>query len=123
MIIDSITLDDDFERADPYWTGFISTKAYSGSGALIVEQAQMQAGMPIVLDSGEHWVKKSILDALLAHAKLGKTSFNITLPDSSSHTVMWDYSDKPISAQPLVRETYQSSNSYLVNVQLKFLTV
>lgn len=123
MMIDTITLDDDFEVISALWTGFTLNKEYASSGALLVELAQMQAGMPIVLNSGEHWVKKSKVDELLAHAKLGKDSFTLTLPDSSTHTVMWDYTDTPISAQPLLRETYQTNGSNLVNVQLKFLTV
>ncbi|CAM3896674.1 hypothetical protein [Rheinheimera salexigens] len=123
MMIDTINLDDDFQIISPLWTGFALNKEYAGSGALLVELAQMQAGMPIVLNSGEHWVKKSKLDALLAHAKLGKASFTLTLPDSAVHTVMWDYTDTPISGQPLLRETYQSNDSNMINVQLKFLTV
>jgi hypothetical protein len=123
VIIDGITLDDDFQRLDPYWTGFTATKTYSGSGALLVERAQMQAGMPIVLDSGDYWIKKAKLDQLLAHAQQGLASFNITLPDATVHSVMWDYSNTPISAQPLSRETYPTANSNMVNVQLRFITV
>ena len=123
MMIDTITLDDDFEVISPLWTGFALNKEYASSGALLVELAQMQAGMPIVLNSGEHWVKKSKLDELLVHAKLGLASFTLTLPNSSTHTVMWDYTDTPISGLPLLRETYQTNDSLLINVQLKFITV
>jgi hypothetical protein len=123
MMVDTINLPDDFERTDPYYTGFVLNKQYAGSGALLVELAQQQAGEPITLNSGDYWITKAQVDALLAHAKLGLPSFSITLPDAAEHTVMWDYSNEPISAQPLERETYPTAQSYMVNVQLKFLTV
>lgn len=122
MMIDGIELPDDFERTDQYYTGFVLNKQYAGSGALLVEVAQQQAGEPITLNSVEQWVKKSDVDALLAHARLGLSSFNITLPDSSIKQVMWDYPE-PISAEPLIRETYPTADSYMINVQLKFITV
>lgn len=125
MIIDSglnqIVLPDDFERTDAYYTGYVLSKQYAGSGALIIEMAQQQAGEPITLNSGNFWIKKSQVDALLAHAKLGLASFNITLPDETEHTVMWDYSAEAITAQPLRRETYPTADSNMVNVQLKFI--
>lgn len=121
MMIDSITLPDDFERTDAYYTGFVINKQYAGSGALLVELAQQQAGEPITLNSGAFWIKKSQVDALLAHAKLGLSSFDITLPDGTEHTVMWDYTAEPVTAQPLRRETYPTANSNMVNVQLKFI--
>lgn len=123
MIIDGITLPDDFERIDPYYTGFVAGKQYAGSGALIVEIAQQQAGEPITLNSGNFWITKALVDALHAHAKLGLSSFQITLPDGTQQTVMWDYSAQPISAVPLERETYPTEDSYMINVQLKFITV
>lgn len=122
MMIDNIEVADDFERTDPYWTGFIANKQYASSGALLVEISPMLAGEPITLNSGDFWVKKSVVDALLAHAKLGLSSFNITLPDATVHSVMWDYdSPEPITAQPLRRETYPTANSNMINVQLKFI--
>ena len=123
MMIDGISLPDDFERIDPYYTGFVINKQYAGSGALLVELAQQQAGQPITLNSGEHWVTKAQVDALLAHAMQGLQSFSITLPDSTVHNVMWDYSNEPLTAEPLIRETYPTASSYMINVQLKFLTV
>lgn len=123
MMVDSIALPDDFERTDAYYTGFVMNKQYAGSGALLVELAQQQAGEPITLNSGDYWITKAQVDALLAHAKQGLASFNITLPDGSQHTVMWDYSAEPINAEPLERETYPTAQSYMVNVQLKFITV
>lgn len=124
MMIDSIELPDDFVRVDPYYTPFVLNKEYAGSGALLIELAQQQAGEPITLNSGDFWIKKSQVDALHAHAKLGLSSFNITLPDGSSKTVMWDYSsDRPVTADQLRRETYPTADSNMINVQLKFITV
>ncbi|MBV2127919.1 hypothetical protein [Arsukibacterium indicum] len=124
MIIDTIEVADDFERTDAYYTGFVASKEYVGSGAMLIELAQQQAGEPITLNSGNFWIKKSVVDALLAHARLGLESFSITLPDTTVKTVMWDYeSGDPVSAQPLRRETYPTANSNMVNVQLKFITV
>ena len=123
MMVDTISLPDDFERTDAYYTGYVLNKQYAGSGALLVELAQQQAGEPITLNSGDYWLTKAQVDALLAHARLGKNSFSITLPDATTKTVMWDYSGEPITAQPLQRETYPTASSYMVNVQLKFITV
>ncbi|WP_417705318.1 hypothetical protein [Rheinheimera aquimaris] len=120
MMIDGIELPDDFERIDPYYTPFVLNKQFAGSGALLVEMAQQQAGEPITLNSGDFWINKSVVDALLAHAKQGLASFQITLPDETSHSVMWDY-NAPVTAQPLRRETYPTPASKMVNVQLKFI--
>ncbi|WP_445425168.1 hypothetical protein [Alishewanella sp. HL-SH06] len=121
MIIDSIVLDDDFVRTDAYWPAHRSSSQYASSGALIIELAAMQAGEPITLNSGDHWIRKSKVDALLAHIKQGLTSFNVTLPDGSTHNCMWDYSNQPLTAEPLRRETYPTANSWLVNVQLRLI--
>lgn len=123
MMIDSIEVDDDFQRTDPYWTGFIANTEYSSNGALLIELAALQAGEPITLDSGNYWVKKSVVDQLLAHAKLGLSQFEVVLPDGTNHLVMWDYQGPPVNAQPLFRETYPTDASYMVNVQLKFIKV
>ena len=123
MMIDSIELPDDFERVDPYYTGFVLNRQFAGSGALLVEIAQQQAGEPITLNSGDYWIKKSQIDALLEHAKQGLSSFSITLPGGTIKTVMWDYSAEPITAAPLQRETYPTEDSYYINVQLKFITL
>ncbi|MDP5459892.1 hypothetical protein [Alishewanella sp. SMS8] len=121
MMIDGIVLDDDFVRTDGYWPAHRSNSQFASNGALLVELATMQAGEPITLNSGDHWIRKSKVDELLAHIRQGLDSFTITLPDGSSHSAMWDYSNQPLAAEPLNRETYPNANSWLVNVQLKFI--
>lgn len=124
MMIDTIELDDDFELQNPYWTGFAASREYASNGALLVEIAEMQAGQPLVLLSGDHWLKKSVLDALKAHSKLGLESFTVVLPGGQEHTAMWDYTEgDPIQSQPVIRETYPTPDSRHTNVVLKLITV
>lgn len=123
MIIDTIALDDDFQRIDGFWPAYRSNTQYASNGALLVEVAQMQAGEPITLNSGSHWVRKSKVDALLQHIRQGLNSFSITLPDGSTHTAMWDYANQPLQAEYLNRETYPTSDSWMVNVQLRLITL
>ena len=121
MLIDTIVLDDDFQRIDGYWPGHRINTQYASNGALLVEMAEMQAGEPIILNSGNHWIRKSKVDALLAHIRQGLTSFSVTLPDGSSHIAMWDYANQPLQAEYLTRETYPTANSWMVNVQLRLI--
>lgn len=124
MMIDDIELDDDFELQNPYWTGFTASREYASNGALLVEVAEMQAGQPLVFLSGDHGVKKSVLDALLAHSKQGLDQFIIQRHGGQEFTAMWDYSEgEPIQSKPVFRETYPTPDSYHNNVVLKFITV
>lgn len=103
------------------WSSWVMAKEYAGSGALLIEPAQKQAGRPIVLQ--DDLLTRAKVNELVAHSEAMPTSFDITLGDGRSFTVMWDYDTAPVTATPLLDEVDPDNNSLLMAVTLRFITV
>ncbi|WP_037054508.1 hypothetical protein [Rheinheimera baltica] len=121
MMIDTIPVPDMPWTNEYTWSSWVATTQYAGSGALLVEPAQKQAGRPIVLQ--EDLLTREVVNQLLAHSEATLGSFNITLGDARTFTVMWDYSAPPVTATPLLDEVDPDNNSLLMAVTLRFITV
>lgn len=121
MIIDTITVPDMPWTNEYSYSSRVATTQYAGSGALLVEVAQKQAGRPIVL--ADDMLTRAQVNQLVAHSEATPTSFDITLGDGRTFTVMWDYSAAPITATPLMDEVDPDDASLLMAVTLRFLTV
>jgi hypothetical protein len=97
---------------------------YSLNGALIAERSAKQAGLPIILKSGNTGLNRSVLEQLKAHADSLPGDFTLTLTTGESFTVNWDYKDgSPVTGQPVWRDDSEPSDQFITNITLKFLTV
>ncbi|MEW5683022.1 MAG: hypothetical protein AB1780_11625 [Pseudomonadota bacterium] len=121
MIIDTITVPDMPWTNEYSYSSRVASTQYAGSGALLVEVAQKQAGRPIVLQ--DDMLTRAEVNQLLAHSEATPGSFDITLGDGRSFTVMWDYSNAPVTATPLLDEVDPDNDSLLMAVTLRFITV
>lgn len=121
MIIDTITVPDMPWVNEYGYSSRVANTQYAGSGALLVEVAQKQAGRPIVLQ--DDMLTRAQVNQLVAHSEAIPTSFDITLGDGRTFNVMWDYSAAPITATPLMDEVDPDDASLLMAVTLRFITV
>lgn len=93
----------------------------SSSGALIVQQTIVAAGIPVEVSSLDGWMKKADFDALRTHNANTLTPFVLKL-NSDTLNVIWDNTNGPaITGDDLF--TQIGGHAYLTNVTLKFLTV
>lgn len=120
MIIDTLTVPDMPWVNEYGYSSRVANIQYAGSGAMLVEVAQMQAGRPIVLQ--DDMLTRDIVNQLIDHAEATPGSFEITLGDLRTFTVMWDYSAAPITATPLMDEVDPDDDSLLMAVTLRFIT-
>lgn len=99
---------------------FANSKRAS-SGALIVQQTIITAGIPVEVGSLDGWMKKTDFDALRAHNAATLTQFVLKLlPDTLN--VIWDNTNGPaVTGDDLFVQA--GGHDYLTNVILKFLTV
>lgn len=121
MIIDTITMPDMPWVNEYNWSSRVANTQYASSGALIVEIAQRQAGRSIVLQ--DDLLTRELVNELVSHAEETPGEFEITLGDGRSFSVMWDYSNQPVSATPLQDEVDPNNDSLLMAVTLRFITV
>ena len=121
MIIDTIIVPDMPWINEYSYSSRVANTQYAGSGALLVEVAKKQAGRPIVL--ADDMLTRAVVNELVTHSEATPGSFNITLADARTFTVMWDYSAAPITATPLMDEVDPDNASLLMAVTLRFITV
>ena len=89
------------------WTPVTQATAYSLTGALIVEQAEKQAGRPITLVGGKDfaWLTRTEVAALKALLDAGE-EMTLTLHDNRTFTVL-PAGDEPLTvrALPVVKDS------------------
>ena len=108
ITLDTITLPQGLRWSDEFaWSPLAQATEYSLTGALIVEQAEKQAGRPITLVGGKDfaWLTRTEVSALKALLDAGE-AMTLTLHDSRTFTVV-PASDKPlaVTALPIVLES------------------
>lgn len=83
------------------WSPLTQTTEYSLTGALIVHQAEKQAGRPITLVGGKDfaWLTRSEVASLKALLDAGE-EMTLTLHDSRAFTVL-PAGDEPLTVSPL----------------------
>jgi hypothetical protein len=123
--ITTITLPDSLEWIDEYeWSDVKGSATETIGGGLVVEETLVVAGQPITLQSGDKvWVLKSVLDALLALINQVDKTYTLTMPDASTHTVVFDRrSGSPYDAKPVWRKDTHLDESYFT-LTLKLIKV
>lgn len=119
----TITISDDMLWVDEYrWQPVEQKRAYTITGALIVESAAKLAGRPITLAGGDTygWLARSVVDALLTAASIAGQQFTLTLR-GTTHTVVFDQA-APIEAVPVVDYSNPDATDKYI-VALRFLKV
>tara|TARA_R110002033_G_scaffold124195_1_gene166312 strand:- start:175 stop:540 length:366 start_codon:yes stop_codon:yes gene_type:complete len=102
------------------YTPFVSSAEFALDGAQHVEVAAKQAGRPVVLFSDAEAL--AVFTGLEAHANTsGATNFNLDI-NGTTLTVMWDYSEQPISGTPAIN--YSDTDPDEIDaITLKLITV
>ncbi|MCU8010892.1 hypothetical protein [Shewanella sp. SM74] len=102
------------------YTLFVSSTEFALDGSQHVEVAAKQAGRPVVLFSDAEAL--SVFNALEAHANSkGANSFNLDI-NGTALTVMWDYSEQPISGTPAINYS-DTDPDEIEAITLKLITV
>lgn len=119
----TLTLPDELYWQDEYaWRPVQERRAYSITGALIIDIGVRQAGRPITLagDEKRGWLSRAALDQLRAWAALPTDVFTLVLR-GTTYAVRLD-GDAAIQAQPIFYSTEeQATDDYVVT--LRFITV
>ena len=93
----------------------------ASNGALIVQQTQLVAGLPVIVGTLDGWMTRVDFEALQVHNHTTLTAFTIKVNDDELD-VIWDNTgDAPITGDDLF--TVVGGSDTLTNVTLKFLTV
>lgn len=102
ITLDTVTLPQGCVWRDEFdWTPVMQATAYSLTGALIVEQAEKQAGRPITLVGGKDfaWLTRTEVAALKTLLDAGE-AMTLTLHDARTFTVL-PAGEEPLKVSPL----------------------
>lgn len=129
LTLGEITLPQGLRWADEFtWSPLTQATSYSLTGALLVEQAEKQAGRPITLVGGKDyaWLTRTEVGALKALLDAGE-EMTLTLHDARTFTVL-PADDEPltVSALPIVKDSgasNPSSGAWYVLESLKLIEV
>lgn len=120
----TVTLSDDFAFPDQYtWSPLQMQKAYSVTGALIVQTGQKQTGRAITLRGEERhaWVTRADLATLRTLANTPGIVLTL-LFRGVTYSVMFDHDAGAIEAEPVVDfNTEEPTDFYIVT--LRFFVV
>ena len=108
LTLGALTLPQGLRWADEFdWSPFTQATEYSLTGALIIEQAEKQAGRPITLEGGKDfaWLTRTEVAALKALLDAGE-EMTLTLHDNRTFTVL-PAGDEPLTvrALPVVKDS------------------
>lgn len=107
ITLDTIELPADlFWQDEVEWTPIEQNEEFSLGGALLIEQGEKLAGRPITLAGEDNvaWVKRSVVEDLMAKAALVDHQMTLTLEDARQFNVMFSHKNgKPLTAEPVVR--------------------
>lgn len=96
-----VQLPDNLYWSDEFqWSAAAQTRAYSLTGALLLEEAPRQAGRPITLEG--MWVERTTVEAVQALADAPGSDRLLTLPDGRQFSVRFRHDGGPaVDARPL----------------------
>ena len=104
ITLGNLTLPQGLRWANEYtWSPLTQATEYSLTGALIVEQAEKQAGRPVTLIGGKDfaWLTRAAVASLKALLDAGE-EMTLTLHDSRTFTVL-PAGEEPLTVTPLPR--------------------
>lgn len=119
ITLGALALPDGLIWTDEYaWTPVAQATTYTLTGALVVEDAEKQAGRPITLagaqDGNDYsaWMTRTQLEALKTALDAAGATFTLTLHDARTFTVTPRRDgDGPLSVTPLaVYKTFPPAN-------------
>ena len=108
LTLGALTLPQGLRFSDEFtWSPLTQATEYSLTGALIVQQAEKQAGRPITLEGGKDfaWLTRTEVAALKALLDAGE-EMTLTLHDARTFTVL-PAGDEPLTvrALPVVKDS------------------
>ena len=126
ITLSTVTLPQGLRWADEFdWTPVTQTTSYSLTGALIVEQAEKQAGRPITLVGGKEWawLTRAEVASLKALLDAGD-ALTLTLHDNRTFAVR-PAGDTPlkVTALPIVKDSGPANPSSSARYVLDTLTL
>lgn len=120
IVLDNTELTDFVWQNRTGYTPWRASQEYALDGSQHLELATVQAGRPIVLYGD--YVPTILFDALESHAAAaGANSFTLQL-HGDELTVMWDYSNQPVTGTPSFNYSDQAPEAYDA-VSLRLITV
>ena len=121
----TVTLPIDLLWTDEFsWPAVEQRTQYSITGALLVEAAVRQAGRTITLSGGPSWgwISRATLVTLQTWTELPGQQFALVVRGEAARTVMFDQSQQPIEAQPVIDYSDpDNADDYVVT--LRFIEV
>lgn len=120
----TVPLSDDFAFPEQYsWNALQMRKAYSVTGALIVQTGLKQTGRAITLrgDAPFAWVRRSDLELLRTLAATPNAVMSLTFR-GAAYNVIFDNDAGAIEAEPVVDYSDEDAADFYV-VTLRFLVV
>lgn len=100
----TVALPDALSWSDEYtWSPVQQTKTYTTTGALLIEEAVMQAGRPITLEGSEDrtWCTRAVVDQLHAWAQTPGVVLTLTLR-GVARTVTFDHERGALQGLPVI---------------------
>lgn len=100
----ALTLPDAMNWVDEYtWSPVQQTKAYTTTGALLIEEGVKQAGRPITLEGSKDttWCTRALVDQLHAWAATPGITLALTLR-GVAHTVTFDHERGALQGLPVL---------------------
>ena len=120
----TITLPNALEWVNEFdWSSIEQATDRTNGGALVVHERTLTKGRPIELVGGEQvWVNRSVIESLYAFLNTADKQMTLTMPDNSTHTVIFDRSQQPLVARPVWRKNIQE-NTDKYTLTLRFLVI
>lgn len=120
--VDTITLPDSLEWINEYdWSTVGQDKRETLGGGLVIQEADITAGRPIILQGGDNvWVDKLDVDALYALYSVADKTYTLTLADARTFTVMFDRSSgDAFVAKPVWRKNvHEDTDKFTLTLRL-----
>jgi hypothetical protein len=117
-----VTLPDDLLWLDEFdWRAVEGKWSHSIAGALLFDRGAKLDGRPMTLGGNgddECWTTRDVVETLFAWSALPAAQFTLSYR-SVSHNVVFDPSQQPIEAKPVVDfHSYDSTDFYTVKLRL-----
>ncbi len=118
QIPDDIWWQNEFE-----WSPVEQVREHSIAGALVIDEAERQAGRPITLASNPRggWISRGAIKALRALADDAGQAYTLTLADAREFTVRFDL-QAPFEAVPL-RPANDMTDASLYRLTIRLIEV
>lgn len=125
ITLGGVSLPADLQWVDEFgWNPVAQTTERSLTGALLVQEAALSYGRPIIFQGGDNgaWIKRSDLVAL--KAKADQVGLVMALDyHGTEHSVIFDRTAQPLSATEVLRLSNPDTEHLYNNLTIRLLTV